>query len=185
VRCLCEACDARICFSCGGSNGGRGELECEVGRELGSEAEAARQAVILAVIMSDSRARSFDTSARDCMHWHVPVPDRSAPILKDQPIKRIHEARQRLSAMPHCLPTSTCLPLLGRLRRHLPGYKSENERYVSCTCYIYQILSKTGSRTTVCITCPFPLPEAHQATGSCESQLRRYARSLAMLLACE
>ena len=26
---------------------------------------------------------------------------------------------------------------------------------------IYQIVSKTGSRTTVCITCPFPLPEAH------------------------
>jgi hypothetical protein len=93
-------------FSCGGSDGGRGELEREMGCELGSEAEAS--------MTGESETRSFTqvilTHVIACTgtcQWSYRASDRSPYG---------YESRQHLSAIPQCLPTSTCLLLLGRLR---------------------------------------------------------------------
>jgi len=132
-------------FSCGGSDGGRGELECKMGRELGREAEAARvgprgRSSASCATAGESILTHVIAYTGTCQWPYRATNDRlAAPTIQRHSPSNgyTHEyIPDNVSLLfPHCLPTSTCLPLLGRLRRHLPGHKSENERYVPCTCY--------------------------------------------------
>jgi hypothetical protein len=135
---------------CGG--GRRGELGCEIERELGNGAEAARE-----VGEGGSWACGTWADKGEGEFRYVPLCSQTVGFLAREayssacgkyatPTTRrlgIHEARitslcsynHILSTMPHCLSTSVCLPLIGRLRRHPPGRESQNERYVPSTCY--------------------------------------------------
>jgi len=56
--------------------------------------------------------------------------------------------------MPRRVSTAIWLPLIGRLRRQLPSRESQAEnRCVPFLWLVYQVLSKAGPRTAICIAC--------------------------------
>jgi hypothetical protein len=83
-----------------------------------------------------------------------------------------------LSVMPHCLSTVTCLPLIGRIRRHPPLYDPENAAgHVPSLVIYFQILSSLNRLRSTVISSP-----RTSASSSRESQLRMYASSPTMFV---
>ncbi len=112
------------------------------------------------------REKSY-TNARDCMHWHVPV-----VIQGKRPIGAYYDTAHQTNTRPDNIsllfPIACQLQLVfhfleGSADIHLVINPRTRGTFLALAM-IYQIVSKTGSQTTVCITCsltPFPLPEAH------------------------